>query len=143
MFKNLLVTLNLFKVHLSDQRQVHYQRVVTRMYILLLLSILIIIILYSTFTQETQRETIKNPSESQFSYLQQLYSTSLDCPCSTISNTSEVFLNITPLYHQVCSSDFFTTTWLNYLNGYQPNATYYYYLENRMVQCIKFVKSCI
>jgi hypothetical protein len=131
MLKNLLVDLNLFKAHLSDQRQVHYQRISTRLYILLLLCILIIIILYSTFIKEIHQKTIKNPSQSQFSYLQSLYSTSLDCPCSTITNTYEVFLNITPQYHQVCSSDFFTTAWFNYLNGYEVNAPYYYYLDYR------------
>jgi hypothetical protein len=103
--KGALIKLNLFKMYPTDDRQIFQQRVITRIYILLILFAFIILTLYLSIHLEMQEETVYNLNESQFIHLESLYSTSLQCPCSSISMAYKDFVTIEHDNHQLCSSD--------------------------------------
>ena len=78
-------------------------------YLFLLVSTFVILLLISAFSQQTSVHIIQLPSESTFDQLHQLHS--LSCRCSRSSTPYRSFLNISTRYHQVCSSDFTSSTW--------------------------------
>jgi hypothetical protein len=121
MLKRTLLELNLFKSEVTDsndQSQIRYQRQATRLYIILLALSLIIFTLYVFLTPQRQVETVNNPTAANFSDLQSRYNSSLLCTCSNIYVPYNVFLTIEPHYHQICSSDLVSKTWLNNLGLY-------------------------
>ena len=40
----------------------------------------------------------------------------LTCPCSNVAIPYHKFIRLTPIFHQVCSSDFVTESWINLLS---------------------------
>jgi hypothetical protein len=73
-----------------------------------------VLVLYTSLTIVTQTVTIKQPSVNVYTDLQTKYSQTLICPCTNISINYEQFISFHPTFHQVCSSDFVTTQWVNY-----------------------------
>ncbi|CAF4007513.1 unnamed protein product, partial [Adineta steineri] len=80
---------------------------------------------------ETNEEDIKNqkypqlsflflveqPSLSDYKQLEEKYSNTLLCPCTSVSNEYNKFISsFTPTFNQVCLSDFVSDEWLNYVN---------------------------
>jgi hypothetical protein len=121
MLKRALVELNLFESDWTDsnnQSQIRYQRMATRLYIVLVTLGLIIYTLYLFLTPQIHVEVEKDPSPAQFSRLHSLYPSSLQCNCSNISVPYHVFLTIEPHYHQICSSDLVSDRWINCLGLY-------------------------
>ena len=109
-----MVELNIFNRNPSSDRMVQYQRIGTRLYILLVLISLAILTIHSSLTTVTRRETILNPTDSRYIQLAQVYPNSLTCPCTSISTQYSHFMTIQPYYHQVCSSDFVSSLWIRY-----------------------------
>ncbi|CAF1541222.1 unnamed protein product [Adineta ricciae] len=58
------------------------QLLVTRIFLFLLTTTLTIIILFATFTLQTNSVTIHSPSQSDFEKLNENYPSTLSCPCS-------------------------------------------------------------
>ena len=125
--KKILIELNIFKQHQSNPRKVYYQRIATRFYILVLIISLAIFTFYSLFIEKIHREIVRNPSESDYRRLEQIYGDSLSCPCTSNSMNYSTFINIEPHYHQVCSSDFVSDRWINYNDGFDPIVIYRFY----------------
>ncbi|CAF4327728.1 unnamed protein product [Rotaria sp. Silwood2] len=107
----------MFKADGSNQHQISYQTIATRLYLLVLLITLIIISLYLLLNEDLQQKTIHQPSEFQYKELEKIYSLSLYCPCSTVSMNYSTFITIEPYFHQVCSSDLISDAWINYVKG--------------------------
>ncbi|CAF1479370.1 unnamed protein product [Adineta steineri] len=105
----------MFKHYPSNNIQVWSQRNATRLYIVLIIISINILTFYTSLINENHRETILNPTESEYIRLQRMYPDSLQCPCNTISISYSIFINIEPHYHQVCSSDFIGDAWLTYM----------------------------
>jgi hypothetical protein len=120
--KKILIELNIFKHHGSNEHHLHYQRIATRLYILILVISLIILNFYSLLIKEIHNGTVLNPTESEYNRLEQIYSDSLSCPCTSISMNYSTFINIEPQYHQVCLSDLVSTRWINYNEHQDPVA---------------------
>ena len=112
--KNLLLELNIFKNHGSNETQVRYQRISTRLYIVLIVISLAILAFYLSLTTKIYRGTVRNPTESQYTRLQEIYPNSLSCPCTVISMNYSTFIIVEPHYHQVCSSDLLRPAWISY-----------------------------
>jgi hypothetical protein len=119
MVKRILRELNFFKINSeddNDQSQIRYQRLATRIYIVLLGLSMVIITLCLALIPQTYIKTIETPSQAKFSHYYSLYPSSLQCPCSSISIPYDFFLTIEPRYHQMCSSDIVSSAWLSLLN---------------------------
>lgn len=119
MLKRFLIELNLFKINSGDdnddQSQIRYQRITTRLYIVLLALTFTILTIYLALVRQTYRETIKNPTQADFSHYYSLYNSSLQCACSSISFPYNNFLTIEPHPHQMCSSNIFSSNSLRVL----------------------------
>ena len=57
---------------------------------------------------------VKTSSRSNYQNLLTQFPNTLQCPCSKISMRYELFLNIQPTFHQLCSSDFVSSEWIKY-----------------------------
>ncbi|CAF3121920.1 unnamed protein product [Rotaria sp. Silwood2] len=64
---------------------------------------------------------IESPSQAAYEELYDEHSSTIECPCSRLSVPYGSFLNVTFVLHQVCSSDFVSPIWLNYLALFNPN----------------------
>ncbi len=67
----------------------------TRIYFVLLFTVVIILIVFTALSHQTQSNTVQLPSESTFQTLYEEHSThSLSCPCSQSSIQYNTFLSI-------------------------------------------------
>ncbi|CAF0810930.1 unnamed protein product [Rotaria sordida] len=107
----------MFKANGSNQHQINYQRIATRLYLLVLLIPLIVISFYLLLNEDLQQKIISQPSEFQYKELEKIYSSNLYCPCSTVSMSYSTLIMIEPYFHQVCSSDLISDAWINYIKG--------------------------
>ncbi|CAF1323463.1 unnamed protein product, partial [Didymodactylos carnosus] len=74
---------------------------------------------YTTIYQSKERVTKHTGLLTYFDYkkLQTKYSDNLKCPCSHQTISYKTFLSISPTFHQLCSSDFISDEWLDYLSN--------------------------
>jgi len=116
-----IVNLNLFESqgpHTSTN--IFREQLLTRLFILLLIISSIAAGFYTFLVVENQVVTILHPSLATYQELYNDHSDTLQCPCSQLSVPYGTFLNVTFVLHQVCSSDFVSSTWLNYLESFDP-----------------------
>ncbi|CAF4595068.1 unnamed protein product [Rotaria sp. Silwood2] len=107
----------MFKANGSNQYQINYQRIATRLYLFILLISLVTISFYSLLNEDLLEKTIYQPSEFQYKTLEKVYSSNLYCPCSTVSMNYSTFITIESYFHQVCSSDLVSNAWVDYTEG--------------------------
>jgi hypothetical protein len=112
--QNSILMFNLFKnPNKRSNEQLQYQRVSTRVFIILFSISLFVLFGYISLENVTQTITVKNPSVNQFNLLYQQYSDALKCPCKTLSIEYQNFIRFEPQFHSVCASDFVTSkTWV-------------------------------
>ncbi|UJR19355.1 hypothetical protein I4U23_022484 [Adineta vaga] len=104
-----------------EEHQIYHQRIITRTYILLMIATLGILLFYTSLTERILTKTVNHPSESIYTQIESLYSSSLHCQCSQMSIDYNKFLHIRPIFHQVCSSDLVSTGWIDLLReNYRP-----------------------
>lgn len=76
---------------------------------------LCVLVLYTSTSSVTKTIVIKQPPLNIYFDLQNKYSQTLVCPCSSIANEHHKFISFQPTFHPVCHSDFITDNWFNYL----------------------------
>jgi len=98
-----------------EAADLEHQRWSTRVYIILVALSVFVLTLYSSLIIETKTIQINNASLSVVEELQKRTS-SLQCPCTILSIPYEHLFQLEPHYHQVCSSEFITSKWIEGLN---------------------------
>ncbi|UJR18639.1 hypothetical protein I4U23_005547 [Adineta vaga] len=113
--KQKLIELNLFKSipPTDDINILQQQYITTRLYLICVLLAVIILTVFTSMRLPKIRVTIRSPSLEDFIYLYDQYQLSLNCPCNQISIENRLISNIMPHYHEVCSSKFVTSAWIN------------------------------
>jgi len=107
---------NLFKrVHQRTENDIKEQKLTTRIYLFLLLSMIIVLLLFNSLNTQIVTISIENPSLSTYINLQRKYSHTLTCPCSTVTISYQKFMSFSPILHQICSSDFIKDEWISSL----------------------------
>ncbi|CAF4109964.1 unnamed protein product, partial [Adineta steineri] len=103
-------------------------QLIHRLHFILVVVTLSIIYIFSAFSSRSITIEIEKPSLSTFIDLETRFYDSLQCSCSQISIKYESFLNVTSRFHSLCSSDFVSNRWIEYLYGdippidlYSPN----------------------
>ncbi|CAF0890659.1 unnamed protein product [Adineta steineri] len=126
-----LIELNIFSTRDfgSNTDQItakRYGRWATRLYIVLFLSCLIILIFYTIIRPATLTKTFDQPSFIRYTHLKKTYGSKLKCPCSKIASTYDKFLEIKPIFHLICSSEFISEEWrIGIANGLVSNLSIY------------------
>ena len=131
-----LITLNLFDTDTDDDYVKRNEILSTRIYLITLSLLLAVLTLYTALQTETTLITVKTPSQTQYEQLKLFDDNGLYCPCKQIAIKYKDFLNISPRYHEICSSGFVTQTWIDYL--FYENTSYYYQLDFRRDGASKF-----
>ncbi|CAF1381337.1 unnamed protein product [Adineta ricciae] len=124
-------TLNLFESINSHNNEFHAstERLSTRIYLIILFISLSACTIYFSLNIETKTFIVDRPTQETFERLQEKYSSTLFCPCSTNIIPYREFLSVSPVYHEVCSSVFISDEWLTSL--FNINRTRYYQLDFR------------
>lgn len=119
-WKNNLIEFNVFRTHTTsddDPHQKSIQLISTRLFIFLVVTSLAILVIYMMQVSNNVTNTMEHPSLTTYLILNAKYGDALICPCTNIAIERHYFLTITPIFHQVCSSDFVEEPWLNYLRS--------------------------
>ena len=74
-----------------------------------------ILFLFNTLKNQTITRTINRPSLLTYRTLHSSYSDTLRCPCSQTTVSYSKFVSLTPIFHQVCSSDLISDKWISLL----------------------------
>ena len=103
---NSVLNLNIFSArHLGsniDRATTKYLgKWATRIYIVLFLTGLSILTLYTILIPQTTTKTFNKPSFTSYNQLKQQYGDKLKCSCSIIASKYAQFTWITPVFHQV------------------------------------------
>ncbi|CAF3282439.1 unnamed protein product [Rotaria socialis] len=67
--------------------------------------------------------TVYSPSIKQYENLYNQYPNTLQCPCSNISIPYDTFIQVTPIQHQVCTSNFVQPWWYESISPVENNNT--------------------
>ncbi|CAF1340361.1 unnamed protein product [Adineta steineri] len=79
------VNLNLFPTEDSSEIVIHQQRWATRLYLIILISAMTVLMLYSSLSQQIVSQTITKPTQTQYENLVHVYGSAVSCPCSRIA----------------------------------------------------------
>ena len=116
-----ILNLNLFQSQTPrTPTNIFREQLLTRLFVLLMTISSIAAGFYTFLVVQNQVVTIAHPSLVTYQQLYNDYSDTLQCPCSQLSVPYGTFLNVTFVLHQVCSSDFVSSTWLDYLESFDP-----------------------
>ncbi|CAF1188251.1 unnamed protein product [Adineta steineri] len=111
-----IISLNLFEKQTHrTPTNIYREQLRTRFFIFFIVSLSIAAGVYTFLVEQNQVITKSYPSLHTYEQLYKDHPTTLYCPCSEISIPNQVFLNVTFLLHQVCSSDLISLKWLHYL----------------------------
>ncbi|CAF1670280.1 unnamed protein product [Adineta ricciae] len=109
------ITWNTFDSRSTDPLIIRREILSTRLYIILVLISLIILTTYASLSQQTETKTVLFPKQSVYKNLLKQYSNSLQCTCTKCSIPYEKFVKTIPSFHQVCSSDFISQEWIDFI----------------------------
>ncbi|CAF4382853.1 unnamed protein product, partial [Rotaria sp. Silwood2] len=91
-------------------------------------------ITFTGLNSQIPSTTILSLTELIFEEFQTQYSSSLSCPCSRIAIQYSKFLSVKPIvYHQVCSSYFISSNFLELLWGTVSYESYYWNGDMRIL----------
>ena len=116
--KNAVLTLNLFSSASpsTDENELRNQRISTRLFVFLLVLSLTILVMYTSLVTITKTATIPGSSFQRYLQFASRFSKTLTCSCTKISINYEKILRVTYNLHQVCTRDFVTENWTDYLS---------------------------
>ncbi|CAF0779850.1 unnamed protein product [Adineta steineri] len=117
-FKTKIKRINLFKdINETNEEDIKNQKISTIIFLILFTISIVALFLYSSLTPITKTVVVEQPSLSDYKQLEERYSNTLLCACTSVSNEYNKFISsFTPTFNQVCSSDFVSDEWLNYVN---------------------------
>ncbi|CAF4901558.1 unnamed protein product [Rotaria sp. Silwood1] len=98
----------------------------TRLYVILFISALTILMFYTIIRPHTLTKNFDEPSFIFYNHLRKTYGDELKCRCSKIAFTYNQFVEIEPIFHSVCTSEFVLEGWrLALVKDLDPNLTVY------------------
>ncbi|CAF1609707.1 unnamed protein product, partial [Rotaria sp. Silwood1] len=118
----------------NDILIIQRQQIATRFYIIVFVLALIVIITFTGLNSQIHSVKVTSPTELIFEQLQTQYSSSLSCPCSRIAIQYSKFLSVKPIaYHQVCSSYFISSNFIELLWGTESYESYYWNVDMKIL----------
>ncbi|CAF0779383.1 unnamed protein product [Rotaria sp. Silwood1] len=105
------------------------QLLATRLFLILLFISFLAVIIWASLIIQTHDVTLKEFSLADFERLEALHSGTINAPCTHVSIPHEKFIQLTPQFHQICSSSFIGSEWISSL--FLSNATSHNILDFR------------
>lgn len=87
------------------------------------------VVFLTAFNQQIQTVTVQNPTKDVYQELYTKYSTTLQCPCKQIEIPYKTFVNISYMFHPVCSSVFVSKSWID--SVFRDDMGYYFPFDFR------------
>ncbi|CAF4115857.1 unnamed protein product, partial [Adineta steineri] len=78
------------------------------------------LLLFTSLKSQTVTNIEQNPSLTKYKQLQSVYPDTLICPCANTTMPYKTFVSLSPIFHQVCSSDLISESWLSLLSNSAP-----------------------
>ncbi|CAF4296305.1 unnamed protein product, partial [Adineta steineri] len=138
MFRNLITlllttlrNLNIFPIrsfgsNITRIEVKHLGQLTTRLYLILLLISFVILSLYTAVKPQTLINTYMRPLLDIYNRLLLDHPDSIQCPCSSISISYGKFIDIEPVFHQICSNQYVSDEWrTNILAGLVSNLSFH------------------
>ncbi|CAF1487303.1 unnamed protein product, partial [Rotaria sordida] len=91
------------------------EQIINRCHFILLILTISLLYMATSLTLVAKTERVIKPSLFTYQYLLTNYQDSLQCSCSHISIEYQSFLTMTSRIHQICSSDFVSNDWIDYI----------------------------
>ncbi|CAF1360546.1 unnamed protein product [Rotaria sordida] len=91
------------------------QQIINRCHFILLIAIICLLYLATSLTLVSKTERVIKSSLFTYRYLLTNYRNWLQCSCSHISIEHQSFLTIKSRIHQICSSNFVSNDWIDYI----------------------------
>ena len=105
---------NLFKdARKRTEQDIKQQKITSHVYLILFLVSIIILVLTNLLNTEIVMTKSSNPPLETYTNLQISHSDTLTCPCSTTTIPYHKFMTLSPISHQICSSDFISNEWIS------------------------------
>ncbi|UJR18688.1 hypothetical protein I4U23_005595 [Adineta vaga] len=118
-YGKLLQQLNFYQTSVDlTANGIKQQKIMTRVYIILLIGSFIILLLFHSLYTENITMTVSNPSFDTYNNLEISHKDTLKCSCSTMIISYEKFLQLYPVMHQVCFSDFVDKNYILFWKTY-------------------------
>ena len=92
-------------------------RIISRLHFIMLVVVLGGIYSFSISSLQSITAQTIEPSLPTYRTLAKQFPDSLQCSCSEVSIKYQSFVDITPRFHHICSSEFVSDRWIEYLNG--------------------------
>ncbi|CAF0973874.1 unnamed protein product [Adineta steineri] len=100
-----------FGGHFHDDKAKYFGQLSTRLYIILLIITMIVLAFYNVIQSRIIIKTFDKPDIDIYNSLLLTHSDTLQCRCSSISSTYNYFVQIQPVFHQICLSPFISEQW--------------------------------
>ncbi|CAF4098156.1 unnamed protein product, partial [Adineta steineri] len=100
-----------FGGHFHSDKAKYFGQLSTRLYIILLIITMIVLAFYNVIQSRTIIKTFDKPDIDIYNSLLLTHSDTLQCRCSSISSTYNYFVQIQPVFHQICLSPFISEQW--------------------------------
>lgn len=119
----------------ADQMRLNHRlQIASRVYVIFFVLTFINLTAFTAFTPETHVTEFTSPTQSTFDSLRERYSLSLTCPCSQVSISNSEFLFIQPTaYHQVCSSYFVSSNFINSIWGSDASSAFILFNDGKII----------
>lgn len=115
------IRFNLFNSRSTDPTTIRYQLFATRLYLATFLVFIFILTFYTSIHERINEDMIYFPKIDLYKKLQKKYPKTLNCPCTKLAIPYGTFVNVSPSFHQVCSSNFVSQSWIDF--AFQTNTT--------------------
>ncbi|UJR06812.1 hypothetical protein I4U23_011099 [Adineta vaga] len=123
------LTWNMFNSRSTDPTIKHQEILSTRLYFILIIISFSILTTYISISIQTKNTIIPFPTQSMYENLQKQYPNNLQCSCNKTVILYKTFVKIIPSFHQVCSSDFISQQWIDFI--FQVDSTLIYPIDIR------------
>ncbi|CAF3965240.1 unnamed protein product, partial [Adineta steineri] len=100
-----------FGGHFHSDKAKYFGQLSTRLYIILLIITMIVLAFYNVIQSRIIIKTFDKPNIDVYNSLLLTHSDTLQCRCSSISSTYNYFVQIQPVFHQICLSPFISEQW--------------------------------
>ncbi|UJR18428.1 hypothetical protein I4U23_005333 [Adineta vaga] len=115
-FVQYIKQLNLFKnLTKRTENDIKKQKIITIVYLILLTNSCLILVLFTSINTEFVTIEELNPLLDTYDKLYIKHSNTLQCSCSSMVIPYQSFIRLSPIFHQVCSSDFIKDEWITLL----------------------------
>ncbi|CAF1483640.1 unnamed protein product [Adineta ricciae] len=118
----------------DQMRLNHRLQIASRVYVISFVITFVNLTAFTAFTPQTHVTEVSSPTQSIFDSLREQYSLSLTCPCSQVSIPNSEFLFIQPTaYHQVCSSYFVSSDFINSIWVSDTSSTFVLFNDGKVI----------